>query len=62
MHISKRSSGTSRIARATAEQVLAAHEEGQLAAVDDDLLDGLVEARPSPSASALPSRSATSSK
>ena len=27
------------------EQVLAAHEEGELAAVDDDLLDGVVVAR-----------------
>ena len=34
-------SGSSRSARATATQVLAADEEGDLAAVDDDLLDRL---------------------
>ena len=45
------------------EQVLAAHEEGELAAVDDDLLDGVVVADgPSASVRAVPSRSATSSK
>ena len=39
MHSSKRSAGSSRRVRATREQVLAGDVEGELAAVDDGLLD-----------------------
>ena len=41
MHISNRRSGSSRRARATASRCSRRDEEGHLAAVDDDLLDGV---------------------